>query len=258
MVSFKEAGITECTAPVMLLCTVKQQGPQPGCGARCTCGHRGTVSSLHHCPNNYSYDSLADPAKWIRLLTLHLASDDNIDAPLHAKLWPVLRSEAPGFNPVSYTWGQEESTSCMWVEDLDASEPACAVLKCILTRPNLEKLLKQLRRRKKQAPLWVDALCINQADHHEKGFHVRHMDEVYRNREVFIWLGDRSETSDVALDFIKEWVPFYNLYEKGNECREFKDIIRNTDMAHKWSALWDLIGRPWFSRRWIVSGVCLV
>lgn len=138
----------------------------------------------------------------------------------------------------------------MWVEDLDASEPA---LKCIPIRPNLEKLLKQLRRRKKQVPLWVDALCINQADYHEKGFQVRHMDEVYRNREVFIWLGDRSETSDVALDFIEEWVPFYKSYEKGNEIREFEDIIRNTEMAHKWSALWDLIGRPWFSRRWIVQ-----
>lgn len=215
------------------------------------CAHQ--ESSLHHCPNKYSYDSLADPAKWIRLLTLHPASDDNIDAPLHARLWPVPRSEAPEFNPVSYTWGQEAPTSCMWVEDLDASEPARAALKCIPIRPNLEKLLKQLRRRKKQVPLWVDALCINQADHHEKGFQVRHMDEVYRHREVSIWLGDRSETSDVALDFIEEWVPFYNLYEKEKECREFEDIIRNTDMAHKWSALWDLIGRPWFSRRWIVQ-----
>lgn len=211
------------------------------------CAH--DESTLHHCPNKYTYNPLADSARWIRLLSLYPA--DDVDAPLHARLWPVPRSEAPRFEPVSYTWGQEESTSCIWVKEVeDTTEPASADFKCIPIRPNLEKLLRQLRRRgKRGVPLWVDALCINQEDHHEKGFQVRHMDEVYRNRQIVIWLGDRSETSDVALDFLKEWKPFCN----EDRFSEGYDYLKNMDIPHKWSALWDLLGRSWFSRRWIVQ-----
>lgn len=209
-------------------------------------------STLRHCPNKYIYNPLADSARWIRLLSLYPANDDNVDAPLHACLWPVPRSEAPMFKPVSYTWGQEEATSCIWVEGVegvDAAEPGSAVLRCIPIRPNLERLLKQFRRENDGVPLWVDALCINQEDHHEKGFQVRHMDEVYRARQVLIWLGDRSETSDVAIDFIEDWKPF----QREKKFSAGSDFINNTVMPQQWSALWDLIGRPWFSRRWIVQ-----
>lgn len=206
--------------------------------------------ALHHCPNKYVYSPLADSATWIRLLTLYPAGDnDDVDAPLHARLWPVARTEAPRFDPVSYTWGQEEATSCMWVEDLGADDPAGAALRCIPIRPNLEKLLRRLRPKVDAAPLWVDALCINQTDHHEKGYQVRHMDEVYRGRQVMIWLGDRSETSDVALDFIEEWRP----YHKGKKYGAEDTFLHDKDVDRKYSALWDLIGRPWFTRRWIVQ-----
>lgn len=208
-------------------------------------------SALHRCPNKYVYSPLADSARWIRLLTLHPTGDDaDDDAPLHARLWPVARTEAPRFDAVSYTWGQEEATSCIWVEDLGADDPAGAALKCIPIRPNLEKLLKRLRPGTAGVPLWVDALCINQEDHHEKGCQVRHMDEVYRGRQVLIWLGDRSETSDAAIDFIEEWRP---VLKRNTSVAESEFMERNAVMTHKWSALWDLIGRPWFTRRWIVQ-----
>lgn len=206
--------------------------------------------TLHHCPHRYIYTPLADSARCIRLLTLYPAGDnDDVDAPLQARLWPVARTDAPRFDPVSYTWGQEEATSCIWVEDMGSDDLARATLKCIPIRPNLEKLLKRLRPGTDGVPLWVDALCINQEDHREKGYQVGHMDEVYRGRQVLIWLGDRSETSDVALDFIEEWRPFC----EGREYGEGDAFMRDKDVARKWSAVWDLIGRPWFTRRWIVQ-----
>ena len=213
------------------------------------CVHHEFTLPVCQCPNKYRYRPLEDAAKWMRLLTLYPAIDDNNDTPLHASLWPVRRNEAPEFFPVSYTWGQEGATSSLWVDDLDAAEPGTAASRCIPIRPNLEKLLRQFRRRTAVLVLWVDALCINQDDIREKGFQVRHMDQVYRDRQIRIWLGGRSENSDVAIDFVEDWWP---LYEK-QQHSAVANFLKHEDTAYKWSALWDLIGRPWFTRRWIVQ-----
>lgn len=75
------------------------------------------------------------------------------------------------------------------------------------------------------------------------------MDKVYQNRDIQIWLGERSENSDVALDFIEQWKRLH----KTEDYDAIKDFIEHAITPDKCGALWDLIGRPWFWRRWIVQ-----
>jgi hypothetical protein len=51
--------------------------------------------------------------------------------------------------------------------------------------------------------LWIDAICINQADIVERGHQVQMMGDIYRQRdEALIWLGDHDENIDRAMKSI--------------------------------------------------------
>jgi hypothetical protein len=53
--------------------------------------------------------------------------------------------------------------------------------------------------------LWIDALCINQADLKERSKQVKRMDHIFRKAEtVIIWLGEPAGQSDLAFEFIKK------------------------------------------------------
>lgn len=207
------------------------------------------VSDIRDIPlsqDAYVYKPLSDAATNLRLLLLLPSSDPQ--APLRAGLLHVERSNAPAFTPVSYTWGREDPTSAMYLIGLGPASDG-AGFRRFAVRPNLESMLLRFRDRENISLLWVDAICINQADDAEKAHQVRHMDQVYRGRAARIWLGDRSETSDEALDFIDEWK---NRPAAGDGSgKEFVDASAKRTSA--WRALWDLICRPWFSRRWIVQ-----
>ena len=70
--------------------------------------------------------------------------------------------------------------------------------------PDLHAAMRQLRDSESIIFLWIDAICINQANIQEKNHQVPLMADVYRRAEhVCVWLGERSDDSDVALDFIR-------------------------------------------------------
>ena len=67
------------------------------------------------------------------------------------------------------------------------------------------------------------------------------MSEIYGKAEkVCVWLGDGDESSRVALKFIKKDVL---------QLQNFDDLCQSRAATEKWSALLDLMQRPWFSRR---------
>jgi hypothetical protein len=51
--------------------------------------------------------------------------------------------------------------------------------------------------------LWIDAICINQTDDHEKNHQVRQMFEIYASAaRVLVWLGQEGPDSRVAFETI--------------------------------------------------------
>jgi hypothetical protein len=115
--------------------------------------------------------------------------------------------------------------------------------------PDLVYALRALRHPRKNRFLWIDAICINQEHLFEKNYQVEMMSDIYGKAErVCIWLGVGDESSKTALSFIKREVL---------QLQNFDDLCKSEQASAKWSALLDLMQRPWFLRRWVVQEIAL-
>ena len=102
--------------------------------------------------------------------------------------------------------------------------------------------------------LWIDAVCLNQADIDERNAQVRKMDTIYRDAEKVIgWLGKKSQTArEVGFPLLQELT-----------CRHGDDRKRFIDEAHadpkigKWQPLFDLLDSLFWSRLWIVQEMAI-
>ena len=69
---------------------------------------------------------------------------------------------------------------------------------------NREAALRQLRGHTRPKNIWVDAVCVNQSDDAERSFRGARMGTIYAcATRTWIWLGEKTADSDVAMDFIR-------------------------------------------------------
>jgi hypothetical protein len=133
---------------------------------------------------------------------------------------------------------------------------------------NLFEALQSLRYIDETRVLWVDALCINQSDSHEKTDQVKVMVEIYENASrTLVWLGRASPCSSNAMDIIERLNQVSVLWGehkvgKGGILTN-KELIQNglpgiTPAYWKpWSELNSFFKRPWFHRVWVIQEVAV-
>jgi hypothetical protein len=121
-------------------------------------------------------------ARFIRLLAL---SPGVGTMPLRATLIEALLDEAPGFEALSYCWGDPDPPDAILIRrDGDAGERDSLPI----TR-NCGAALRRLRNATAPRMLWVDAICIDQTRNDDKNAQVPLMGEIYSAAErVLIWL----------------------------------------------------------------------
>jgi hypothetical protein len=120
-----------------------------------------TISSYSEWPINPKLD--------IRILELLPASPDNTQ--IHGNLTVAKLSDNPSYEALSYVWGDQvfpEKLNLLPTGHLE------------ITR-NLAIALQQLRDQHRPRKLWVDVVCINQADKAERGSQVMLMAKIYRS-----------------------------------------------------------------------------
>jgi hypothetical protein len=145
---------------------------------------------------------------------------------------------------LSYTWGKGERSASMEILYADNA------YKFGIT-PNLEAILKQLKSEDRPASpivqyLWVDAICINQADKKERNVQVRRMGNIFSEAEkVIVWLGEEKENSDKAIRFIPSVLDLDTAPNLATDRRYIED----------WDSFFNLLRRPWFSRRWVIQEI---
>jgi hypothetical protein len=210
-------------------------------------------SSKNDRPTEYlsrHYDDLPESPGAIRILKLRPSTYENeqIDCTL---IIPKLDDEGKTILPqryeaLSWSWGKAEKSK--YIRIAKGPENHEQTFAKAVT-PNLFSALRALRHPTHSRYLWIDAICIDQDDPNERNHQVEQMDEIYGNAySVCIWLGEATESSKIAIDFIKDEVM---------KLQNFDQLTRGQEASKKWFALLDLMQRDWFSRRWVVQEIAL-
>ena len=153
------------------------------------------------------------------------------------------------YDALSYTWGSTEKPARITVNG--------STMHVTL---NLYIALQHLRFKNEDRILWIDAICIDQENHQERGHQVQQMSCIYKEAEqVVIWLGQGTEDTDLIMDFIKQL--HENNVTIGGDWRRWAQLW----MHNRYPGLGDrkrwregmefILGRPWFSRIWILQEI---
>ena len=94
---------------------------------------------------------------------------------------------------VSYAWGAD-----------DRDRPITLNSSAFLVSSTLHIALENLRHASQERKIWIDAICINQADIVERSGQVAIMRRIYQNAtRVIVWIGPATESSGQAMMFLK-------------------------------------------------------
>lgn len=145
------------------------------------------------------------------------------------------------YEAVSYTWGESTQKTSISLNG-----------RTVQVTANLACALRHLRRPRDSRLLWIDALCINQADGLEVNSYVQRMWAIYQNsRNVVVFLGESSQASDQALQLLFELSCLST--EASQRHTQITQVLEDEQKAPHWKGLLKLMRRPWWSRAWIIQ-----
>ncbi|KAI6903423.1 hypothetical protein KC334_g7185 [Hortaea werneckii] len=152
----------------------------------------------------------------------------------------------PGFLALSYAWAQDSQQRHVSVngESTEVTGNLNSGLEAIEASPIIRDVYK----------VWADAICIDQGNVQERNREVARMRDVYRaSANIMIWLGEASDESDLAFDFICGVAHAW-----GRGLREAQTYLRSTvprKGVQLFRALTRLISRSYWGRTWIIQEV---
>ncbi|KAL3602978.1 hypothetical protein FPOAC2_07295 [Fusarium poae] len=177
--------------------------------------------------SRYVYSALAND-KNTRLLRLSPSTSfsDRIEGYLFEYTLSKSTKNAHLYEALSYTWGSPDTKHSIWIEGNELPITA-----------NCHAALARLRDDCFDRIIWVDAICIDQANKDERGMQVQLMAEIYcKASQVIVWLGEPTPETAGAFEIIRcqaegRWIT--------SEPRSVLALLR----------------RPWFRRIWVLQEV---
>jgi hypothetical protein len=188
-------------------------------------------------------------AHWARIKfsTGGLANPDDMNS--RVPIPGAYRFQWGDYAALSYVWGDENATSTIVINGRQTP-----------VTTNVEVALRALRGRsdfEDGFKLWVDALCINQADFEERECQVKKMHNIYGNAwTVIAWLGEEENNSEKAITLIKA-LSTAGREGRGEELR--RKLVEEPEYLGdgSWLALQELMRRPYWARLWIIQEIVL-
>ncbi|OCK85500.1 HET-domain-containing protein [Lepidopterella palustris CBS 459.81] len=219
-------------------------------------------------PSNqhFEYTTLSS-SRSIRLVKLNDRSKSR-NGSVSFSLLTTHFDNAPVYLALSYTWGDP---ACPFL-DLLTPLPALPVeTLCdgqpFYVGPNLSVALERLEYLIQDKPdmyIWIDAICINQADDAERASQVKMMGEIYtRAQKVYAWLGPKDASSNEAL-YILEQIsrPSFETVKRAAGSVDFQFPETYAQKlgilpipVGSWFAWGALMERSYFNRVWILQEV---
>lgn len=191
----------------------------------------------------YTHRSLDNPGDTIRLLRL---LPRRPFGQIRCELFEAAVSDAPDYEAVSYTWGPDDFTGLIHIQG-----------KPLSVSSTIETLFYHLSSYAETKVLWIDQICINQADDAEKSSQVPLMGTIYSNAtSTIVWLDDVEEPWKARTMLAGIWHEFVYGTEESSLA-----MIRQHSLTYPhsggWSQLSNIFANPYFSRVWVVQEVVL-
>jgi hypothetical protein len=176
----------------------------------------------------------------LRLLEFLPTKDDSH---FHCRLRHFSLNTAPKFWALSYCWGDTTGSARIILDghNFDVTENLLDALRSFNSNINENKFkYKSVELYRNIRFLWVDAICINQADFDERAQQILRMSRIYQIGFVYIHLNTDLDLAAPAIIAIDN---FSKSDESGNK------IV--SDEA--WRSLALLFSNPWFTRMWVIQ-----
>lgn len=172
----------------------------------------------------------------VRLLRLSPGdlATDKVECTLETVEFTSLEAKASTYRALSYTWGSPNVTRTIYVNG-----------KTIEVRRNLFDFLQWLRRNpRNQDAIWIDQLCINQADESERSDQVQQMRNIYEMAvEVLAWIGHLKQQLSPAATSSKKTSVTVN-----DQSGQSVAIEKHVD---------HILASTYFTRLWIIQELVL-
>jgi hypothetical protein len=143
-------------------------------------------------PQICSFQSLdLEVPRTVRLLHLLPSLDYKAAIRVRGRLETISLDAKPKYNAISYTWGSREESNVVIIEDSVVSITA-----------NLMDVLRTLcaQRQGQTTSLWIDAVCINQENHHERTHQINLIRDIFAGaQEVLLCIGPGNDHDDEAI-----------------------------------------------------------
>ena len=140
---------------------------------------------------------------------------------------------------LSYAWGPP-----MFTHKIYSAEGFIQVTE------NLWEALSRYRKADGLITLWVDAVCIDQANIQERSHQISLMRRIYsESKRILIWLGLESPSDRSAFEFITRIIDL--ILEKGDfsKAAMSNELIPRLNDEYQ-DAMTELFAKSWFSRVW--------
>jgi hypothetical protein len=198
---------------------------------------QGSSSMFPYSPLDPNHDS-------IRLVVLEPSESTTPD--IRCRLHHVTFREKTKYEALSYTWGDKLATEPIYIDG-----------RLVWVGLNLREALDFLRDKQNERVLWIDAICINQADIQEKNRQLSIMPYIYtRAQTVVVWLGCHN-----VGDLTGHYAP-YSTTAMGLSAivEEERAFIANTwqqlfgtENVNDGKILGAMCNKPYWSRLWIIQ-----
>lgn len=171
----------------------------------------------------------------MRLLTLEPGLWDTC---IKCRLSHANLTDKPIYDALSYMWGNATDIRQILLDGHVWEITA-----------NLEVALRYLRKEHETLILWVDALCINQADLPERALQVQRMRNIYSSaRKVLAWVGEPNEDTENAMDTIRKIATAYLTTGTFQSCEDqLEEVWEQLKVALTF------LMRPYWSRVWVIQ-----
>ena len=204
----------------------------------------------------HTYNALSPKTSMIRLVELLPGGTiDQICCRLHhvdLDNLPISHSNSSQritYEALSYTWDTQIFYQFVWCDD-----------KVLPITQNLHDALKRMRHSSSSIMLWVDAICINQADVTERNRQIGFMRQIFnRASQVTAWLGEEDADTKSAFALVEK-ISAVTTNVTPEAVREnfwTPQFMENMGLPRlpnaQWYTLSKLFGRPYFKRIWVIQ-----